>query len=64
MDALANRFEFLLRSVDEIGFLYYMKVNNDIKVDMMYHFNYAITLITGIFDSLALITKNTYELKI
>jgi hypothetical protein len=28
----------------------------------MYHFNYFISLITGIFDALALITKDQYNL--
>ncbi|MFA0846969.1 MAG: hypothetical protein ACC614_05330 [Methanobacterium formicicum] len=63
LDAFSTRFLYLLRSVDEIGFQYYMKVNNDTLDDMMYHFNYAISLITGIFDSLALITKNKYNLQ-
>ncbi|NMO09928.1 MULTISPECIES: hypothetical protein [Methanobacterium] len=63
LDAFSTRFVYLLRSVDEIGFQYYKGVNNDTLDDMMYHFNYAISLITGIFDSLALITKNKYNLE-
>lgn len=63
LDAFSTRFVYLLRSVDEIGFRYYKGVNNDTIDDMMYHFNYSISLITGIFDSLALITKNKYNLQ-
>lgn len=63
LDAFSTRFVYLLRSVDEIGFQYYKGVNNDTLDDMMYHFNYSISLITGIFDSLALVTKNKYRLE-
>lgn len=64
LDAFSTRFVYLLRSVDEIGFQYYKGVNNDTMDDMMYHFNYSISLITGIFDSLALITENKYNLNV
>lgn len=63
LDAFANRFVYLLRSIDEIGFQYYMETNNDTMNNMMYHFNYSISLITGIFDALALVTKNKYKLQ-
>ena len=63
LDAISTRFVYLLRSVDEIGFQYYKGVNNDTLDDMMYHFNYSISLITGIFDSLALVARNKYSLE-
>ncbi len=63
LDAFSNRFEYLLRSIDEIGIQHYSGVNNDTLNDTMYHFNYVITLISGIFDALALITKDKYNLK-
>lgn len=62
-DALANRYVFLLMSADEMGFQYYSKVNNTTMTDIEYHFNYAITLTTGIFDSLALIAKEELKLQ-
>lgn len=60
--ALADRFVYALMAVDEIGMQYYSGVNNDTMADTIYHFNYLITLISGIFDSLAIKTKNQYNL--
>lgn len=62
LNALANRLVFLLMSVDEMGFQYYSGVNNDTLDSTVYHFNYAITLMTGVFDSLALETKDHFDL--
>ncbi len=58
LDAFSTRFTYLLRTIDEIGFQYYLGVNNDTLDDMQYYFNYFITLTSGIFDSLALTTKD------
>lgn len=63
LNSFANRFIYLLKSVDLIGFQYYLGVSNDTFDNMIYYFNYAIVLITGIFDSLAIETKNKYNLK-
>jgi hypothetical protein len=49
-------------SVDEIGGQYYSGVNNDTRDNSIYHFNYFISLVSGIFDSLAIRTKNQYGL--
>jgi hypothetical protein len=62
LDAFSSRFINILMSIDEIGIQYYSGVNNDTLDDTMYHFNYFITLISGIFDALALTTKDKYEL--
>lgn len=62
LDAFSSRFVYLLRSIDEIGIQYYSGVNNDTLDDTMYYFNYFITLISGIFDALALTTKDKYKL--
>jgi hypothetical protein len=62
LDAFSQRFCFLLMSLDEMGFRHYSHVNNDSMEDTTYHFNYFILLITGIFDSLAIHTKNQYHL--
>jgi hypothetical protein len=56
LDGFSQRFCFLLMSIDEMGFQYYRGVNNVTMDDMLYHFNYFILLITGIYDSLALQT--------
>ena len=62
LETLAQRFVFLLMSVDEMGFQYYSGVNNDTMDNMIYHFNYFISIVSGIFDSLALQTFNQYKL--
>lgn len=57
IDALAYRFYYALMALDEIGIQYYLGVNNDTMDNTLYHFNYLISLITGIFDNLALKTN-------
>lgn len=58
LTALGYRLQYALMALDEIGIQYYLGVNNDTQDDTLYHFNYLISLITGIFDSLALITND------
>jgi hypothetical protein len=41
-------------AMDEMGIQYFHGVNNDTKTNLLYHFSYFISLITGIFDNLAL----------
>lgn len=62
LESFAQRFVFLLMSVDEIGFDFYKPVNNDTTDNTIYHFNYFVSLVSGILDSLALQTFNQYEL--
>lgn len=62
LSALSQRFTFLLMSVDEVGFQYFSGVNNDTMDNAVYHFNYFISLVSGIFDSLATYTFNRYKL--
>ena len=62
MDGFSQRVCFLLMCIDEMGFQYYSGRNNATMDDMTYHFNYFILLMTGIFDSLALQTMDTYQL--
>ena len=46
-------------SLDQIGINYYKDYeSNSIQYEILYHFNYLIALIVGIFDSLALLTNN------
>lgn len=61
-DAFARRFTFLFMSIDEIGFQYYSCADNNSMDNSVYHFNYFITLTTGIFDSLALHSNDQYKL--
>jgi hypothetical protein len=57
IDALSKRFEFILMALDEMGIQFYTGTNNDTMDNTLYHFNYLISLTTGIFDNLALKTN-------
>jgi hypothetical protein len=63
VDSLGDRIIDMLVAIDEIGANYYSGVDNDIKDAIIYHFNYFITLFTGVFDSLAWISKYRYQIK-
>lgn len=60
--SLGDRITDMLVATDEIGKSYYNGVNNDTQDAIIYHFNYWITLFTGVFDSLAWITKFRYQI--
>jgi len=64
LQAFSNRFIDLLRAIDEIGFEYYKGVNNDTMDGMVYHLSYFITLVTGLFDNLALLSLSYYPLQV
>ena len=61
-EALADKFVNLLIAIDELGIQYYLEVNLDTQADTMYHFNYFLALVAGIFDNLALDTKQKLNL--
>ena len=63
LESLGSRFQYALMSVDEIGMQYYSESNNDNMQDTMYHFNYFVSLVSGIFDSLAIEAKKKLKLK-
>jgi hypothetical protein len=60
--ALANRMQYALMALDEIGIQYYQGVDLDTQDNTLYHFNYLISLITGIFDNLAIKTNNALKI--
>ena len=62
-ESLAGRFTDMLIAIDEIGINYYTDVNNDTQDAIIYHFNYWITLFTGVFDALAWISKYRYKIE-
>jgi hypothetical protein len=51
LNALGKRICHLLIAVDELGKLHYLKED---EIMMLYHFNYLVSLISGIFDNLAI----------
>lgn len=59
--SLGDRIIDMLVAVDEIGQNYYDGSNNDTKDNTIYHFNYWITLFTGVLDSLAWLTIYRYD---
>lgn len=60
--ALSNRFVYLLMSLDKMGIEYYSGVSRNRQANLIYYFNYYISLVTGIMDSLALEAKDKYQL--
>lgn len=62
-ESLADRFSDMLIAIDEIGMNYYTGANNDTLHAIIYHFNYWITLFTGVFDALAWISKYRYQIE-
>jgi hypothetical protein len=62
MDGFSQRAGFLLSALDEMGFQYFSGVDNNTQASMVYHFNYFILLMTGVFDSLALQAMDKYQL--
>jgi hypothetical protein len=62
LEAFASRFTYLLMSIDEIGIHYLWLKDKDITIP--YHFNYFISLVTGIFDNLAIISREKNQIKL
>lgn len=60
LDAFAKRFLYLLINVDELGKLHYFKKGDEVMV--LFHLNYFISLVTGIFDNLAIHTYDKYSI--
>lgn len=64
LEEFANRFTYLLTSLDNLGNISYFSAEVDSDFFILYYFNYLIVLMTGIFDSLALGTKEKYNITI
>lgn len=63
LQSLNDRMIDMLIAIDEIGKNHYFEgVHNDTSDSNIYHFNYWITLFTGIIESLAWIAKYRYEI--
>ncbi len=63
LEALSYRVRFVLMSLDRIGVQYYLGANNDTMDNTIYHFNYLISLLSGIFDCLAIETGVRLQLQ-
>ena len=64
VDGLGTRLENLITGLDELGYQYYMGTGNHTNNYTTYHFNYCISLITGMFDALALFTRDMYSVNL
>ena len=64
LNSISNRVKDMLKAIDEIGMNYYKGSNNDTMDDMLYHFNYWITLYSGVLDVLAWISLYRYNIPV
>lgn len=62
--SLSTRLMFICMAYDKIAFLSLKTANHDVQNNQLYHLVYFVTLITGVFDNLAHIIKERYQLKI
>jgi hypothetical protein len=62
LQGFSGRFQHLLRAIDEIGFEFYKGVSGDTMDGMMYHLNYFVTLVTGLFDNLAMLATLRHDM--
>lgn len=62
LQSLTDRLIYLLMAIDNLGFQYFLKTHNDTSINTAYHFNYLVTLMTGVFDYLALYTNSKLEI--
>jgi len=61
--SLSTRFMFICMAYDKVAFLSLKAANYEDQSDQLYHLVYFVTLITGVFDNLAHIIKECYQLE-
>jgi len=64
LGSISGRVSDMLKAIDEIGMNYYKGSNNDTMDDMLYHFNYWVTLYSGILDALAWVSLYRYDIPV
>ena len=64
LGSMLDRFDSLFLCLDKLGQQYYQGTGNHTDLRTRYHFNYGISLLTGICDVLALHTRDKYSIKI
>ncbi|GAH86422.1 unnamed protein product, partial [marine sediment metagenome] len=62
--SLSTRLIFICMAYDKVAFLSLKTANYENQSNQLYHLVYLVTLITGVFDNLAHIIKERYQLKI
>jgi len=58
IDAMISRLSYALMASDEIGKQFYQGADNNTIDLIIYHFNYLISLLSGVFDNLAIKTNS------
>lgn len=64
LTSLSTRLMFICMAYDKVAFLSLKTANYEDQSDQLYHLVYFVTLITGVFDNLAHIIKECYQLEI
>jgi hypothetical protein len=64
LGSMLDRFDSLFLCIDKLGQQYYQGTGNHTDLRTRYHFNYGISLLTGICDVLALHTNKKYGIGI
>ena len=64
LTSLSTRLMFICMAYDKVAFFSLKTANYEDQSDQLYHLVYFVTLITGVFDNLAHIIKECYQLKI
>ncbi|WP_152423919.1 hypothetical protein [Natronorubrum tibetense] len=64
ISSMFDRFQSLFICVDKMGKEYYCGTGNHTDLRTRYHFNNGISLLTGIFDVVALYTREKYDIGI
>jgi len=62
LGSLRTRLEFICRAYDKVAFLSLKTANYDDQNNQLYHLAYFVMLVTGVFDNLAHIIKEFYDM--
>jgi hypothetical protein len=64
LDSLGGRLEFICSAYDKVAFFSLKTADHDVQNNQLYHLAYFVMLITGVFDNLAHIIKESYHIGI
>jgi hypothetical protein len=64
LDTLGTRLEFICRAYDKVAFFSLKTPDHDNQNNQLYHLAYFVMLITGVFDVLAHIIKEFYNINV
>jgi len=64
LESLMGRFLRMLYARDRIGYEFFRRADNNTQDEMLYHLDYLVVLATGLFDTLAWLTKHRYGMQL